>query len=97
MKSSLLSASVLVSFFLAVRSNASECGDLEARAEVAVCQQGCTFQEADTGGCPCDVTRLNEFLNAIKNNQCNQGWTGSAGTACQELADEYTRLGCNWK
>jgi hypothetical protein len=96
MKSSFLYTSILVAFFIAIECNASECSDLEGRAEAVICQQGCTFQEADNGGCSCDVTKLNEFLNAIKNNQCGGSWTGSAGTACQELANEFARLGCNW-
>jgi hypothetical protein len=96
MKSSFLLVSSLAIFALAIGCNASDCGNIRDEAVQQVCEQGCTYQQENNGGCPgCDMNKVNEYLSAIKTGNCGN-WVGQGNIECARLHQEYATLGCNW-
>lgn len=95
MKANVISLLFVTLVLLTTESQAGECQQLKDEAAQAICNSGCTYQQAENGGCGCNQSQLNEFINAIKYNNCGS-WAGSISNLCHQYASRYAELGCNW-
>jgi hypothetical protein len=95
MKANRLQIAIFTLFLLIAGCLASECSNLQNQATASVCSSGCSYQQAESGGCNCDLNTLNRYLNAIRTGNCGQ-FFGSAEAACNQVSQAYHTVGCTW-